>query len=345
MHVKDVGEFELIEMLIETIDRGHGDAGRGKELGYRLRVPAGDDAAVWDGRGGIEVMTTDVMVEGVHFDLELIGWKDLGWKCVAVNLSDVAAMGCAPLYGVVGLGLRDDLPVGGLVEMYEGMLDVCREYGVTLVGGDIVRCPVFFVSIAMMGAGQAPDSGRDASQPLLLRSAAKAGDAIAVTGNVGCAGGGLRMMRQELSFDEETSLHLRLAHNRPVARISEGMVLAGQGVRAAIDVSDGLVDDLRKLCASSGVGAVVHSDDVPADRFLRRAYPDQWLPLALTAGEDYELLFTAPPETMDRVVGLLDTPVSVIGETVEEGAGVTVVDKLGNRVGVEGGGWDHFRQG
>lgn len=339
MYVRDIGESQLIELLLETIDRRA--PAEPAAVGHRLRVRAGDDAAAWEGPGGVGVLTSDAMVEGVHFDLESTGWRDLGWKCVAVNLSDVAAMGCLPGYVVAALGLREDLPVAGLVEMYEGVLDVCGLYGSALVGGDVVRSPVFFVSVAVTGAGQT--AGPD-GQPLLTRSAANVGDVVAVTGHVGCSGGGLRMMRERLSFDESTASHLMLAHNRPTPRLSEGALLAGHGVRAAIDVSDGLVVDLDKLCEASGVGAVVHADRVPADQFLRRAYPHDWSSLALTAGEDYELLLTAPPETMDAVARLMDTPITEIGEIVSPDAGVSVVDEDGKPLELGARGWDHFRK-
>ena len=346
MRVGDVSELDLIEVLAKVIggEKPLGDQEVGSP-GFRLRLSIGDDAAAWDGPAGSRVLTTDTMVEGVHFDLGRIGWADLGWKSLAANLSDIAAMGCAPLYSVVTLGLRGDLPVKGLEEMYRGMLEACRSCGGEIVGGDIVRSPVFFVSVAVVGAGPATEGGVLGQAPLLTRGAATPGDKIAVTGSLGCSGGGLRMMLQELSFDRETSAHLANAHNRPVPRVVQGLLLVGQGVAAAIDVSDGLVDDLRKLCESSGVGAVVHSAQVPADDVLKRAYPDDWLSLALSGGEDYELLFTAPPQVMERVTSLLDVPVSAIGEVVAEPQVVTVLDQAGSPIRVERGGWDHFRHG
>ena len=347
MYVKDVGEARLIEMLAEAVGPSNvSRVNRPDGLGFRLRLSIGDDAAAWDGPAGATVLTTDTMIEGVHFSLDRVRWTDLGWKSVAVNLSDVAAMGCAPLYSVIALGLRDDLPVDGLVEMYHGMSEACRQHGGAIVGGDVVRSPVFFVSVSMVGA--APPSGGDRllEHPLLTRSSAAPGEKIAVTGSLGCSAGGLRMLLQGLTenFDEETSAHLVSAHNRPIPRVSEGKALARHGVGTAIDVSDGLVDDLRKLCKASGVGARVYSDRVPADEFLRRAYPDDWLSLALSGGEDYELLFTAPPEVLDEVAQLLDVPVSAIGEVVDGPPEVTVLDKKGRPIAVEHGGWDHFRK-
>ena len=346
MQVSDLGEFELIERLAKIVGADSPSSAVNLPVpGFRTRLSIGDDATAWDAPAGSTVLTTDTMVEGVHFDLDRIGWTDLGWKSLAVNLSDVAAMGCAPLYSTVTLGLRGELPVSGLEQMYHGILDASREYGGQVVGGDVVRSPVFFVSVAMVGAARAAEEGEGQEPLLLTRGAARPGDRIAVTGSLGCSAGGLRMMRDELSFDEETTAHLADAHHRPVPRVGEGTLLVEYGVAAAMDVSDGLVDDLRKLCEASGVGGVVHAARVPADQFLRRAYPDDWLSLALSGGEDYELLFTAPQRVMDAVAALLEVPVSVIGEIVDEPRGVAVLDEDGSPVAVEHGGWDHFGDG
>ena len=201
MRVEDIGEFDLIDILIEVIERRGLD--RAGPEGRLLTIGAGDDAAAWEGPAGVEVLTNDVMVEGVHFDLATIGWRDLGWKCVAVNLSDVAAMGCLPGFAVVALGLPGGLRVADLVEMYEGMLDACERYGCALVGGDVVHSPTFFVSVAVTGMAQTGGDG-PASQPLLARDGARVGDLVAVTGHVGCSAGGLRMMTEGQKLDDET---------------------------------------------------------------------------------------------------------------------------------------------
>ena len=151
------------------------------------------------------------------------------------------------------------------------------------------------------------------------------------------------MMLEGLSFDDAVAEHLEKAHNRPSPRVPEGTILAENGVRCAMEISDGLMDDLGKLCKASGTGAVVHATNVPADDLLRRAFPDDWLDLALGGGEDYELLFTAPPDVMNRVSRLLKTPVAVIGEIVGDHRDVVVLDERGERVTLGSGGWDHFR--
>ncbi len=343
MLVRDSGEFRLIALLAETLAAEGVDWPGGSESVTPARgLGIGDDAAAWEGDAGIRVLTADAMVEGVHFDLGLTSLRDLGWKALAVNLSDVAAMGCAPACSVVTLGLRDDLPVEGLVEMYRGMAEACQAYGGRVVGGDIVRSPVFFVNVAMEGEARVRGPGGEGI--ILTRGAAEAGDAIAVTGSLGDSAGGLRMALAGEEFDEATR-RLHAAHFRPSPRLGEGQALAGAGVRAAMDVSDGLAGDLKKLCEASGVGALVHGSNVPVSRELRHRFPDEWLSLALTGGEDYELLFTGGTETVRRASMAVDSPVTVIGEIVEASAGMTILDSEGDAIDIDEGGWDHFSAG
>ena len=340
MRVQDIGEFDLINTLIGVIERRGLD--RAAPGGRRLRIGLGDDAAAWDTPGGVEVLTNDVMVEDIHFDLSMIGWRDLGWKSVAVNLSDVAAMGCLPVCAVVGLGLPPNLREHDLVEMYEGMLDACQRYGCALVGGDVVRSATFFISVAVTGAAHT-DPDEPSARRLLTRGGARVGDLVAVTGHVGSSAGGLMSMTESRNIDVEAAAHLRLTHVRPQPRLAEGAALTRHGAHAAIDVSDGLLDDLGKLCRASGVGAFARLDLLPVHEFLRSAYPNRWPSLALAGGEDYELLTAATAETLEAVGREDGAPLTVIGEIVPADAGVRVVDDRGDEVRVDAGGWDHFR--
>ena len=189
MRLADIGETGTIDVIARTIAARAGSApgGRG-EGGFRVIRSLGDDAAVWQTGPGTRVLTTDTMVEGVHFRTDLASWREIGWKALAVNLSDVAAMGCEPRVSVVSLGLDPDMDVETVTGLYEGMLDACEVYGGEIVGGDIVSSPVLFVTVAMVG---------DASTipgPVLDRAAASAGDLIAVTGSLGDFAGGLRLL-------------------------------------------------------------------------------------------------------------------------------------------------------
>ena len=340
MLVRELGEFELIDALASAIaDRNQQCIKSLDERGFQMLRAIGDDAAAWSSPSGVRVFTADTMVEGVHFDLRYTGWRDLGWKALATNISDVAAMGCAPTYATVTLGLRGDLPVDGLVEMYKGMMDLTETCGGAVVGGDIVKSPVFFISIALEGAAL-----RGTPEQLMLRDRAKPGDLIAVTGTLGSSGGGLKLLAEGAGVTElNAAAFLKNAHNRPVPRVSEGETLAELGVRCAMDISDGLRDDLGKLCRASNVGAQVRSPLIPVDHRLKAVFPDEWLALAIGGGEDYELLFTAHAEVISRAATTISTPITVIGRIHEAGQGITVLDESGNVLEVGAGGWDHFR--
>ncbi len=350
MLVSEMGEFELIDRLAARI--AGENARRIREVdgrGFRMLRAIGDDAAAWEAPAGARALTTDTMVEGVHFRLDYTAWRDLGWKCLATNISDVAAMGCVPTYAIVTLGLRPDLPVEGLEALYDGMMEVAAAYGGAIVGGDVVRSPAFFVTVALQGVAPGGVEG------LMVRDVAKPGDLVAVTGGLGASAGGLKLLASGVGsategIDEDAVAYLVGAHNRPAPRVREGVALAGVGVRCAMDVSDGLVDDLGKLCRASEVGARVYAARVAADARLKAAFPDEWLGLALGGGEDYELLFVAPAGVMRRAVGAVSPPATVVGvitEYADGGSGprVAVVDGRGKAMDVASGGWDHFGGG
>lgn len=337
MKVSELGEFGLIDTLADLINAEAPDSARvDRAHGYKLLIGIGDDTAAWKSPpSATELFTTDTMVQGVHFVSGKITWNELGWKALAVNYSDIAAMGGIPRYSIVTLGLPAETFVEDIVQMYRGMLELCREYSGAIVGGDVVSSPVLFITVALVGyCDGAP----------MTRSSAVAGDQVAVTGHLGSSAGGLRMLLENLSFKEETASFLRAAHNKPRPCIKEGQILLNLGVKSAMDVSDGLMDDLSKLCKASKVSAVVNSSKVPAHESLKQAFPQDWLELALGGGEDYELLFTAPRKVIDKVIKGLPGKVAVIGEIVAGRAGeVKVVDEQGRAVSLAKGGWDHFR--
>jgi thiamine-monophosphate kinase len=298
-------------------------------------VDVGDDTAAWRIGAEVELLTTDTMVEGIHFTTATTPWADVGWKALASNISDVASMGGRPAYAVVTLGLPADTPVSAIDDLYDGMLDIGREYETEILGGDIVRSPVAFVSIALSGI---------AGESLMLRSSATSGDRIGVTGHLGSSAGGLEVLLQGgESGGLEAPQELVQAHRRPRPRVAEGQSLLRAGVRTAMDVSDGLLDDLGKLCLASGVAGQVRRDSVPVHPALRRAFPERYLEMALNGGEDYELLFTAPSSVMERAVSELGGAAAIIGEVIEGTPGkVMLVDAAGNEVAPPRGGWDHF---
>jgi len=334
MQIKELGEFGVIELLNAMIVGHRTGPDNASPFAFRLLVDTGDDTAAWKTGEATELFTTDTVVEGVHFTRATIPWRDLGWKSLASNISDIAAMGGLPLYALVTLGLPSETEVEDLKELYGGMLEAGNKYGVAVVGGDMVRSPVVFITVSLTGV----HPGRP-----MLRSAARAGDRVAVTGPLGGSGGGLRLMLDGLAAPPEAAGHLRRCHRRPEPAVAEGRVLADAGVLAAMDVSDGLADDLSKLCRASGLSARVYSDQVPVHPLLKQAFPDGFLDLALAGGEDYVLLFTASPERMEKVMPLLPSDAGVVGEILAGEPGrVVIVDSAGKERVAGRGGWDHF---
>ena len=342
MLVRDIGEFGVIERLNRlVVGRG---AGNEAVRAFPLLVDTGDDTAVWQAGEGRELFTTDTVVEGIHFTRETTPWRDLGWKALAANVSDIASMGGLPTYALITLGLPPETSVADIEEMYRGMLEIGDEYGMAVVGGDIVGSLVLFVTTALTGAMQ--------GQPM-LRSKARAGDVVAVSGFVGSSGGGLKLMLERSGARGEAADFLRGAHRRPVPAVAQGRILAAAGVLAAMDVSDGLADDLGKLCAASGVAAQIKASAVPVHPALRQQFPEEYLSLALGGGEDYVLLFTGPKGIIEPLLPALGEGAAVIGEIEDaadsadstEAGAVNVVDDSGEKIPAGVGGWDHFRQG
>lgn len=341
VRVSDIGEFGLIERIRSIVSAAQEGMAMPKTEGPRLLLGIGDDAAAWTATGGVELQTTDTLVDGVHFTFATATPQELGWKAMAVNLSDIAAMGGTPHYTLVTLGLPPDTEVQWVDGLYNGMLEAGREYSCAIVGGDIVRSPVIFVTLALHGtipAGQRLEP--------MTRSAARPGDALAVTGWLGTSAGGLRLLTHPEAMQGLGTLAstLREAHLHPRPRLAEGQRLASAGVRACIDISDGLVDDAGKLCQSSGVEAVIQADRVPVQAILKTACPTDWLALALSGGEDYELLVSGPRELLEGVGRSLAVPLTVIGEVKAGTPGkVAVLDSRGNPIPLSRGGWDHLR--
>ena len=328
MKVSELGEFGLIELLAQIATKSRGEA---------LLVDIGDDAAAWRAQGLIQLATADALIQDVHFNLNTTTWLELGWKALAVNLSDIAAMGGVPQYALVSLGLPPDTEVEDVTQLYQGMAEVARRYDVAIAGGDAVAAPVVVLSLAVIGTTEGN---------VLTRSGAAPGDQIAVTGYLGASAAGLIMLRKGLQLAEEIATCLREAHLKPHPRVVEGQILACHGVKAAIDLSDGLVSDLAKVCKASNVGARLFCHQIPIHPLVRKSFGDDCLNLALSGGEDYELLFTGRIEVMDRVKELMPCPLSVIGEVVSEEPGkVRLLNEQGKEIRIEREGWEHFVPG
>jgi thiamine-monophosphate kinase len=278
--------------------------------------------------------TIDTMVQGVHFG-SYTSWRELGWKAMAQNLSDIAAMGGCPEYALVSLTLPGDIEVSSITQLYHGMMEIANQFELVIAGGNISSAPLVVITIALMGKAQ--------GKRILTRSAAKPGDLIAVTGYLGTAAAGLKMLASQLQFDSQTMALFRQAHQHPVPRVLEGQILSRHQVQAAIDISDGLAADLIHICEASHIGAQVEIDRLPIHPRVWAAFPNEALSLALSGGEDYELLFTANLETINKVKEEISCPITVIGNIVEASPGqLTLIDKEGKPFTRDKEGWEHF---
>ena len=245
----------------------------------------GDDAAVVAAGVGAALLSADLLVAGVHSDIDLVGLDDLGWKAVAANVSDIAAMGGEPRYLLVSVAAPEGLD---LDRLYDGIAGAAAAYGCSVVGGDLSAAPGLVVAVTVVG-----ESG-PGERPPVLRSGAAAGDTIFVTGPLGASAAGLRLLRSGRRQGPLVEAHLR-----PRARVDEGRAARAAGSTSMIDVSDGFGADLAHLLDESGVGAEVDEDAVPV---AEGATPEE----AWSGGEDYELVFSAPGpvgEVLDAFAG------------------------------------------
>lgn len=332
--VSQVGEFELIRSI-----RNLTAASRVRSSGLELGV--GDDTGIWRPRPGRTVaLTTDVLVEGVHYRADWSTAGQIGHRALAVNVSDLAAMGARPRLALVALGLRGDETDRWVFDMYRGMLALAGKLHVRIAGGDIVRSPrAQTISVTAIGEVR---PGQE-----LRRDAAKIGDMIGITGPLGLAAGGVRLLEHDDRTADGAPAMLK-AHLEPRPKVLAGMLLARAGVRCAMDLSDGLLGDLPKICEASELSALLEQDDLPIPNSLRWGFPD-WFDLALRGGEDFELLFTAPPEVFARTVELFGRfglrPPVVIGEMIAPtptGPRISMRFIDMHRDVIEPGAFDHF---
>jgi thiamine-monophosphate kinase len=331
MKVSELGEFGLIDLLAKMIaeDQAH------QPPNPRLYIGIGDDAAAWRIPDEIQLATVDAMVEGVHFQRGIGTWKDLGWKSLAINVSDIAAMAGVPDYALVSLNLPDDTLVADVRQLYAGMLELTRQFSMTLIGGNVTKSPVFTVSITVLGSGR--------EDILLRRSTARVGDLVAVTGRPGYAAAGREMLEQGLSFSRDSNRRFREAFLHPIPRMIEAQGLVKNGITTAIDISDGLAADLGHICQASRVGATINVDRLPLGKDLPQHFGERAVELTLSGGESYELVFTGTPDAVAAAVRDINYPIAVIGEIVEEHPGaVALQDTSGNLYNLQQSGWRHF---
>ena len=325
LRVSDIGEFELIAQLRDALP----EAARS---GSRVPLAIGDDAAVAQISPGEQmVVSSDTLNEGVHFRLDWTSWGDLGHKALAVNLSDLAAMGASPVLATVNLGLTGTELVAHLEELYRGIGLLAVVTGTVIAGGDVTRSPAG-LSITVTVIGETVGAA------VMRRDAGRPGDEIWVTGTIGAAAAGLHLLHLAEDDPRRTATTADLliqALHRPEPRLDAGRALLRAGVRCAMDLSDRLAGDLHKIMAASGVDAEIDLDRLPLAAAVLALAREETTQLALTGGDDYELLFAAPATLSDAIVRALQA-VSVSGAMIgrlisQVGAGPTLTGISGNR--------------
>lgn len=334
MLVEDLGEFALIKRIAEIV----GASGRDTV------VPLGDDASVVKANPSRYIIfTTDILIEDVHFRLGFGSPRQLGYKTLVVNISDIAAMAGLPRFAVVSLGLRPRTEVSFVEELYEGMKEAADKFEMNIVGGDTSRSAQTVINVALLGEVE--------PELLRTRSEARVGDTILVTGFLGASAAGLELLldprdRVLSQWDDE----LKHRHLFPPARIREARTASRLGARAMEDISDGLVAEIGHICEQSRVGARLDASAVQIGKGVievGQALGKSSLELALSGGEDYELVFTAPQKSAQAIASAVEsetgTKVSIVGEITPAEEGIIFLDDAGQRIEVASRGYEHFR--
>lgn len=334
--VNTLGEFGLIDHLTKTNEAKHPSTLLG----------VGDDAAVLDYGGKPVVVSTDMLLEGIHFDLMYSPLKHLGYKSVAVNISDICAMNALPRQITVSIAISNRFSVEALEELYEGIYTACRNYDVDLVGGDTnSSLKGLVLSITALGAAQ--------KEKLTYRSGAKSGDILCVTGDLGAAYLGLQILEREKQLwqsnpeiqpDLEEQAYLIGRQLKPEARTDMVKLFdkAGLVPTSMIDISDGLASEILHICKASGTGALIEEAKVPLKdeaQLMALKFKLDPITCALSGGEDYELLFTADPKDLPIIRTM--PGIFIIGEITDANQGVNLQTVNGNIHEITAQGWKH----
>lgn len=335
MTVRELGEFALLARLQRRLQQADAPP---------VVRGIGDDCAVLRPADGHDLLvTTDTQEEGVHFRRDWSTAADIGWRCLAVNVSDIGAMGGTPLGAVVALSLPETLAVAFVEAMYDGLSAMAGAYGCPIIGGNISKSTER-LSVTITVLGSTPRDGA------VYRAAARAGDDVWVTGDLGGAKAGLEALIHPQAVAGLPADAVLARYRRPRPRLKEALYLRQHGVCSLIDLSDGLSSDLAHICEASGVGAQLHAERIPISDEARRvadALGVDALTMALHGGEDFELCLTAPAGAAEALEqgfrDQFDCPLTRIG-TIQAGAGVTLRYPDGSEASLAPGGYDHFHE-
>jgi thiamine-monophosphate kinase len=300
----------------------------------------GDDAAWVANPFRSSLVTSDLLIEGIHFNLKWTSLFDLGYKTLAVNLSDIAAMGGMPAYLILSLGIPPAFDSRDIEEFYRGIRSLAAKHGVALVGGDTNAAKLLIISACVLGHAR--------NRPI-RRSGAQAGDDIYVTGTLGDSALALKFLKTRPRQPNRGPVKYFLSrHHRPTPRVTAGALLARQRLATAmIDVSDGLIQDLGHICEASGIGAQIWQDRLPLSRAYRKLAGTAGTRYALCGGEDYELLFCARKHDRRRIEKLQTQArlvITRIGSCDSGKNGIVVLDAAGHPVETRAAGHDHFKK-
>lgn len=326
-----MGEFELLAKLRERLPQD----------GARVKLGSGDDAAITV-PGGATATSVDAIVEGVHFRREEAGLEAVGRKALATALSDLAAMGAEAGEAYVVLGAPPDLDEDDFLALVDGLLEIASQTGTTLAGGDVTRAPALTLAVTVVGHAATPEK-------LVTRGGAEPGDLLVLTGEIGGAAAGRLLLEDPAlssAVPEATAARLHRRQLEPTPRLRAGQALAAAGARAMIDLSDGLAGDAGHLAQASGVSLRIEAGSLPLAKGLAEAAAaaaKDPLRLAVSGGEDYELLAALPPDSLDEASTKLgeaeETTLTPIGE-VASGEGVEI--RLPGGALLEARGYDHL---
>ncbi len=337
--INDLGEFGLIQHLTQAVELTETSTVKG----------IGDDAAVLDFSNKKTLVSTDLLLENIHFDLRYVPLKHLGYKAVQVNLSDIYAMNGIASQITFSIGLSSKFPLEAVEEIYEGALIACKKYNVDLVGGDTsASAQGLVISVTSIGYAD--------TDKIAYRSGAKDGDLLCVSGDLGGAYVGLQLLEREKQIflenpkiqpDLEGKDYIVERQLKPEARRDVIELLGKLHVKpsAMIDISDGLASEILHICKASNVGCKLYEDKIPIDPMTYETAREFGLDptvCALNGGEDYELLFTIPQLDYDKIKGQSD--ISVIGYITEASAGCEMISKSGNVHEIKAQGWNAFRK-
>ncbi|MBM01745.1 MAG: thiamine-phosphate kinase [Chloroflexi bacterium] len=317
-------EKEFINIIKNIIDPNF-DAG-----GFGIGI--GDDAAIVKGNidGGPLVFCSDAIVEDVHFNREHYSFNNIGWKSIAINVSDIISMGAIPNYFTVSIGINREFSIEDFKELITGMKECSDEFKATIVGGDIVRAEKLFINVSAVGFF---DYDTSSMRRGMMRNSAQPGDKIGVSGFLGDSLGGFLSLQKNNKAD----LHLTSKHFKPYPNLSLARKLYFNNVICCTDISDGLNTELINICESSNVSAQIDVTKLPISKNLKKSFPEDYYDMAINGGEDFELLFTfnsLPNDIMDKII--------VIGEVKEIGENQIIYNLNGGKYSPKLSAWRHF---